>query len=171
MLTTGIQKYGKYWPKTCMERSLQTEATSLPNCLIPYLTTVFSWYMELRWTWRIGLCPFVIKWCSERGISLRRVMICQKQSTARAFQTSFDNEFLSKSGGRTECLLFLWEQTGHIARILYWGLKTTILILNLSRTQVSRKNTKKQCDKPIETMRWLTWNIAMIGTNHRIVSI
>ncbi|CAG9890668.1 hypothetical protein BOVA514_1760 [Bacteroides ovatus] len=28
MLTTGIQKYGKYWPKTCMERSLQTEATS-----------------------------------------------------------------------------------------------------------------------------------------------
>lgn len=34
MLTTGIQKYGKYWPKTCMERSLQTEATSLPNCLI-----------------------------------------------------------------------------------------------------------------------------------------
>ena len=41
-------KVWKDWPKTCMERSLQTEATSLPNCLIPYLTTAFSWYMELR---------------------------------------------------------------------------------------------------------------------------
>ena len=41
-------KVWKVLAKACMERSLQTEATSLPNCLTSYLTTVFRWYMKLR---------------------------------------------------------------------------------------------------------------------------
>ena len=41
-------RYGKCWPRNCIERSLQTEGIFLQSCLIPCLMTESSSYMELR---------------------------------------------------------------------------------------------------------------------------
>ena len=93
MLTIRVQ-YGKYWPRSFVWKGLLQDLKLhlSQSCLIPYLTTTFSWYMELD-EYGTGMASTHDKMMLRKGYIIETINDLAQKQRLVAFQTSFDVNF------------------------------------------------------------------------------